>query len=384
MIGISFIFAAILFTIIWIIFRVRYYLKNKPINKLREVFINLFFIYFLILVNLTIFKYGYLTLDFDIRFYINYIPFVETVKMFTNEFSDIHIALYNVIGNILLFIPLGFCIPLFFNKKNKLSKVILYGFIASLTIEVLQIFTPFNTTDIDDIIFNTFGSILGFIIFNIFYRIFKNTKIEEFIKNLSSSFDGNLTLIVAKPIGTMILIFTLFSFGLLYNETISTNLSNEDLATEVFGMNNSDYYKITRDFENYKFFLSDDSTFIELKNIKRIFNNRWYDEKFTSNFQLKDGDYSLRILNEDNLISGVVFGKNKDANIIEINFKGTKYMENIVENEYFIVPLPNFQKVDELTDFYKFFDGNESSDLKIKFYNKDGNECESMKFALNN
>lgn len=384
MIGISFIFAAILFTIIWIIFRVRYYLKNKPINKLREVFINLFFIYFLILINLTIFKYGYLTLDFDIRLYINYIPFVETVKMFTNEFSDIHIALYNVIGNILLFIPLGFCIPLFFNKKNKLSKVILYGFIASLTIEVLQIFTPFNTTDIDDIIFNTFGSILGFIIFNIFYRIFKNTKIEEFIKNLSSSFDGNLTLIVAKPIGTMILIFTLFSFGLLYNETISTNLSNEDLATEVFGMNNSDYYKITRDFENYKFFLSDDSTFIELKNIKRIFNNRWYDEKFTSNFQLKDGDYSLRILNEDNLISGVVFGKNKDANIIEINFKGTKYMENIAENEYFIVPLPNFQKVDELTDFYKFFDGNESSDLKIKFYNKDGNECESMKFALNN
>lgn len=384
MIGISFIFAAILFTIIWIIFRVRYYLKNKPINKLREVFINLFFIYFLILVNLTIFKYGYLTLDFDIRLYINYISFVETVKMFTNEFSDIHIALYNVIGNILLFIPLGFCIPLFFNKKNKLSKVILYGFIASLTIEVLQIFTPFNTTDIDDIIFNTFGSILGFIIFNIFYRIFKNTKIEEFIKNLSSSFDGNLTLIVAKPIGTMILIFTLFSFGLLYNETISTNLSNEDLATEVFGMNNSDYYKITRDFENYKFFLSDDSTFIELKNIKRIFNNRWYDEKFTSNFQLKDDDYSLRILNEDNLISGVVFGKNKDANIIEINFKGTKYMENIVENEYFIVPLPNFQKVDELTDFYKFFDGNESSDLKIKFYNKDGNECESMKFALNN
>ena len=63
------------------------------------------------------------------------------------------------------------------------------------------------------------------------------------------------------------------------------------------------------------------STSIELKNIKRIFNNRWYDEKFTSNFQLKDGDYSLRISNEDNLISGVVFGKNKDANIIEINLK---------------------------------------------------------------
>ena len=384
MIGVSFIFAAILFTVIWIIFRIRFYKKNKPINKLREVFINLFFIYFLILVNLTIFKYGYLTLDFDIRFYINYIPFVETIKMFKNDFTDIHIALYNVVGNILLFIPLGFCIPLFFNKKNKLSKVILYGFTASLTIEVLQIFTPFNTSDIDDIIFNTFGSILGFIIFNIIYRVFKNTKIEEFIKNLSSSFNGNLTLIVAKPIGTMVLIFTLFSFGLLYNETISANLSNEDLAIEVFGVNNHDYYKTTRDFENYKFFLSDDSTFIELKNIKRIFNNRWYNEKFTANFQLKDGDYSVMTLNEDNLISGVVFGKNKDANIIEINFKGTKYMEHITENEYFIVPFPNFEKVDELTDFYNFFDGEESFDLEIKFYDKNGNEYQSMKFALNN
>ena len=64
MIGVSFIFAAILFTVIWIIFRIRFYKKNKPINKLREIFINLFFIYFLILVNLTIFKYGYLNLDF--------------------------------------------------------------------------------------------------------------------------------------------------------------------------------------------------------------------------------------------------------------------------------------------------------------------------------
>lgn len=384
MIGISFIFADILFTVIWIIFRIRFYIKNKPINKLREVFINLFFIYFLMLVNLTIFKYGELMLDFDTRFYINYIPLVETINMFKNDFADIHIALYNIIGNILLFIPLGFFIPLFFNKKNKLSKVILYGFTASLTIEVLQIFTPFNTTDIDDIIFNTFGSILGFILFNIIYRIFRNTKIEEFIKNISNSFNGNLTLIAAKPIGTMILTFALFSFGLLYNETLSANLSNEDLAIEVFGLNNSDYYKITRDFENYKFFLSDDGTFIELKNIKRVFNTRWYDEKFTANFQLKNGDYSVMTLNQYNLISGVVFGKNKDANIIEINFKGTKYMENITENAYFIVQFPNFEKVDELTDFYKFFDGKESCDLEIKFYYKNGNECPSMKFALNN
>ena len=121
--------------------------------------------------------------------------------------------------------------------------------------------------------------------------------------------------------------------------------------------------------------------FIELKNIKRIFNNRWYNKKFTANFQLKDGDYSVMTLNEDKLISGVVFGKNKDAHIIEINFKGVKYLENLIENSYFIVPFPNFEKADNLTDFYNFFSGEECTDLEIKFYNKDGNECSNMKFA---
>lgn len=216
MVGISFIFANILFTIVWIIYRIISCIKNKPINKIREIFINLFFIYFLILVNLTMFKYGNLMLDFNIKFYINYIPLVETINMFRNDFLDINIALHNVIGNILLFIPLGFDIPLFFNKKNKLSKIILYGFTASLTIELIQLFTPYNTTDIDDVIFNTLGAVLGFIIFNIIYKIFKNTKLGMFIKNLSSSFNGNLILEASKPIGTMILLFLIISLIFLY------------------------------------------------------------------------------------------------------------------------------------------------------------------------
>ena len=36
LIGISFIFSSILFTITWVIFRIRFYIKNKPINKLRD------------------------------------------------------------------------------------------------------------------------------------------------------------------------------------------------------------------------------------------------------------------------------------------------------------------------------------------------------------
>ena len=172
MIGISFIFSAILFTIVWMIFRVNYYKKNKPINRIREIFINLFFIYFLILVNLTLFKYGDLMIDFDNRFYINYIPLVETIKMFNNNFTDIHTALYNVIGNIVLFIPFGFFIYIKF-EKNK-SKALLAVLIMTLGVEFIQGFIPYRFCDIDDIILNTFGGYIGIIIYNILYLKFNN------------------------------------------------------------------------------------------------------------------------------------------------------------------------------------------------------------------
>lgn len=380
MISVSFILPVILFTIVWIISRIIFYKKNKPINKTREIFINLFFVYFLILVNFTLFKYGYLMLDYDIKFYVNYIPFIETIKMFMGEFSDINYALYNVIGNILLFVPLGFCIPLFFNKKNRINKVILYGFLASLTIELLQLFTLNNITDIDDIIFNTLGSIIGFIIFNIIYSIFKNTKISAFIESLSCPFDGNLIIKTTKPILVMILLSVILSFTFLYSETISGNISNNELASEVFGSSSIEDYKISKNFGNYKFLLSDNDDFIDLKTFKKTFINRWYYDTCSS-FDSKNCNYSLLTLQENNLISGVVFGKNIDANTIEINFKGTKYIENLTENEYFIVPFPNFENEEELTDFYNFFEGKESLDLQIKFYHKDGSECTHMKFS---
>ena len=198
---------------------------------------------------------------------------------------------------------------------------------------------------------------------------------------MSSPFNGNLILKTAKPIGTMILLFSFLSFGLLYNETIQGNLSNEELAVEVFVGDTFEEYKTARDFENYKFLLADNGEFIELKNIKRCLNNRWYDEKFNASFQVENGDYSIMTLNEGNLISGVIFGKNKDATIIEINFKGTKYLENIIEDDYFIIPFPSFERIDKLTDFYNIFNGEKSTDLEIKFYDKDGNECPYIKFT---
>lgn len=64
---------------------------------------------------------------------------------------------YQVIANVLVFIPLGFLSPLLFKAVCKWWHVLIVGLSGSLLIEGLQILTSRNIVDIDDIIFNTLG-----------------------------------------------------------------------------------------------------------------------------------------------------------------------------------------------------------------------------------
>ena len=68
----------------------------------------------------------------------------------------------NSILNVLLFAPLGFALPVLWNRFRTQKNTLLFGFSTSLTIELLQMLT-FRATDVNDLITNTLGSFLGFI-----------------------------------------------------------------------------------------------------------------------------------------------------------------------------------------------------------------------------
>lgn len=97
---------------------------------------------------------------------VNFIPFKTIISYFTSglSFAESN-AFSNLLGNIIIFIPLGFMIPLIFNKFRSLKSAILIGFLSSFLIEILQFVFKIGSCDIDDIILNTFGSIVGFILF---------------------------------------------------------------------------------------------------------------------------------------------------------------------------------------------------------------------------
>ena len=70
----------------------------------------------------------------------------------------------NTILNIILFVPLGIMLPFLWKKYNTLKATAVFGFMMSLSIELLQLFT-YRATDINDLIANTLGTLFGYFLF---------------------------------------------------------------------------------------------------------------------------------------------------------------------------------------------------------------------------
>ena len=71
--------------------------------------------------------------------------------------------LKNSILNIVLFLPLGFFLPVLWQRFRKLKTAVYFGFSFSLTIELLQMLT-YRATDVNDLITNTQGAACGFLL----------------------------------------------------------------------------------------------------------------------------------------------------------------------------------------------------------------------------
>ena len=77
----------------------------------------------------------------------------------------------NSILNVILFIPLGLFLPVLWERFRKLKYTLAFGFCTTLIIELLQLFAH-RKTDINDIITNVAGTIVGFLIAKIIIKKF--------------------------------------------------------------------------------------------------------------------------------------------------------------------------------------------------------------------
>ncbi len=140
---------------------------NKK-HILRSMIIIIFCIYCVLLVyflflNTRVIPYS--SYWDHIKRSINLIPFktvTEYITRISNNTINLTSFIYNTFGNLFLFMPMGSLLPCVNSKINTLSRTCLMGFSIILCVEVLQLFSTLGTFDIDDIILNMVGLILGY------------------------------------------------------------------------------------------------------------------------------------------------------------------------------------------------------------------------------
>ncbi len=164
----------IIFTVVIVAIRLAYLIVNKKeFVFYKELFLFAFIIYSLSLFYVVTFEDNNYGTN-------NFIPFIEITRyeLFSSYF------IHNIIGNIIMFIPFGYFVSVILKTKKPFA-VIIISIITSLTIEITQYLIG-RTFDIDDIILNLGGCIIGYLIFLVVHLLEQKFTIfqKNFVKNI--------------------------------------------------------------------------------------------------------------------------------------------------------------------------------------------------------
>lgn len=143
--------------------RVMYIHNSSEKFVFYKEFLNLLFIIYALLL------YELLTnTELNTASGVNIVPFTEIMRyqVGSRQFY------YNVIGNIIIFIPFGYFVSNYI-KANKISHILFVSVFTSLTVEFVQHYIG-RSFDIDDIILNVLGAMTGFLIYIAFNAIEKH------------------------------------------------------------------------------------------------------------------------------------------------------------------------------------------------------------------
>lgn len=159
------------FIVLGVIYLLFFYKRWKKLDYQSYVLHNIFYVYISVVIYLTLMPV------------ITSIPKIFFQPLFTmhlNAFSDVidsnGDAIFQVIINIIMFIPFGILLPILMKKPN-IFKVTLCAFLFTLTIEVLQpLLNSWRISDITDVITNTIGGIVGYFIYKIIVKKFLQSR----------------------------------------------------------------------------------------------------------------------------------------------------------------------------------------------------------------
>jgi Glycopeptide antibiotics resistance protein len=149
--------------------------RYKDLQKLGAVLLVLYIVYAA--------KYFFFPIGIDRDVFharglgINIIPIVDLIRDF--QTVSLRVFMFQVFGNIVSFMPLAFLLAIIYPKYRIARKNMLLCFIISMSIEIIQLLINIITqianrgVEINDIILNTLGSIVGFLLYVFSEKILK-------------------------------------------------------------------------------------------------------------------------------------------------------------------------------------------------------------------
>jgi len=136
--------------------------SNKRLRILGKI---LFVLYIIFIIYFLLFSDWYGRTGEMQEYHYNLVLFKE-IKRFWNYRDQVGLfAMFtNLFGNVIIFVPFGFFMPMA-SKYRSFFTTVFYSFGLSLCVETFQLIAKVGSFDVDDLLLNTIGGLVGYIVF---------------------------------------------------------------------------------------------------------------------------------------------------------------------------------------------------------------------------
>lgn len=147
-------------------------MKSETKKKIRAAGLILFLLYMVALFYFLFFAESYGRVAEERGYCYNLEPFKEIRRFWTyRETLGFKAVFLNLAGNVLGFVPFGAILPVINSRCRSFLKIFLLSFEFSFIVESIQLVFKVGSFDVDDILLNTLGGILGYLVFVICNQI---------------------------------------------------------------------------------------------------------------------------------------------------------------------------------------------------------------------
>lgn len=151
-------------------------ISSMELNKKKRHIVAgvLFILYFVVLFYFLFFSEEMGRTYSEREYHYNLVPLKEIGRFLKYwKVLGMKAVLLNIVGNVLAFVPFGAFLPIFSARCRKFWRTTYYSFELSLFVELLQLIFRVGSFDVDDLLLNTLGGMLGFLVYMFVMRFWR-------------------------------------------------------------------------------------------------------------------------------------------------------------------------------------------------------------------